>query len=856
MSTATTAAPVWMLRVNPLRRRRLADCELQALVDEAAACEQAARALAEAASDDLYRVVPATPELLRGRVVGLRRDIHNGRLSALEAVADLPVELPASVTRWADNERRRRSCHARLRDAYDGGLDRERDALRRDLDNRDFLVTVAQSAPGVYDAARRYRAHPVATAEDRKAERALMQYLTRALVRTSPYGRFTAVALAAPNPSGMALGSMTPITARPYVAVDRALFDHVAGGLMATADDALVAVAPTARVGEGQVTFFQVGADKLRRLSAALNPQIKALVDLLDLGPRRRRDLAAAMAQRLGVDPGDAERLVGVALGLGLLVTAWRGDEFVADPVGQAVRDLAAAGSDLGPQALHQLRVGIDRLGDDTPDRSTEERIAAARDVAETAEELSRLAGRPARLGVNEDFVLDPLLVDPGSHEAALDDLAAVTELLWAFDRMHVVRSLAASVLAARFGSGCRVPLVEHAEWLVNAVYRAERVLAEHPDAPMGDLPSGLPVLLKVRRELVAAWRHDAASSYPNPAEVCWSRDQVADLLTGIPEHFGTGPASYGVVVQFHGDDLVLNDAYAGHGPMFSRFLHADHLRGGDATARLRQRLHDLHGPGWRLLEDRAWHGLSINAHPPVLDEALDPDRWGRLQLCHDRGCDSVSILDGDGAPTKVLALGAQLPELLPYPARLATWLCSSGRVVLDLPQHAGPRGEGRDAAATVSWPRLRVGRVVVSRRRWYPGSDFPARTGARDDVDYLLALTGWRARHDVPAEVLLKAVFDGPVMWDSLKAASSREQFFELRQRSKPQYVDFASALMTRVLPRLLERRPGGFVEEALPGLGAGGHASEWMVDMARPAGADRFSWRPNGPGREGPSR
>jgi hypothetical protein len=840
-----------MLRINPLRRRRLADLDLERLVEEAVGCERAARVLAEAASADLYRLVPTTPEEMRGRVVGLRRDIHNGRLSALEAVEDLPLELPASVGRWAANDRRRRSCHARLRQAYDGALGRERDRLRRDLEHRDFLVTLAQSASGVYDAAVRYHDHPVATAEDRKAERALVQYLTRAMVRTSPYGRFTAVGLGAPDRSGAPLASLTPATARPHVEIDRALFDHVAGGLVPTAGDGLVAVAPTARVGDGQVTFFQVGHDNMRRLSAPLNPQTKALVDLLELGPRRRHEVATALAQRLGLDPHDADRLVGVALGLGLLVTAWRGDEFVADPVGQALRDLAAAGSDLVPPALHQLRVGIDRLGDDSPDGSADERIAAVRGVVVAGEELSRRARRPARLAVNEDFVLDPLVVDPGSHEAALDDLAAVTELLSTFDRMHVVRSLIASLLAARFGTGCRVPLVEHAEWLVNAMYRGERSLAEHPDALRRELPLDLPLLLKVRQEIEAAWRHDAAAASRRGAtEVCWSRGQVAALLAGLPERFGAGAASYGVVVQAHGDGLILNDAYAGHGPMFSRFLHADHLRGGDATARLRRRLHDLHGPGYRLLEDRAWHGLSINAHPSVLDEALDPAGWGRLQLCHDPDTDAVSILDGEGAPAKVLALGAQLPELLPYPARLATWLCSSGRVVLDLPDRRGPLGEAGDTAATVAWPRLRVERVVVSRRRWYPGTDFPARASARDDVDYLLALTQWRARHDVPAEVMLKAVFDGPVMWDSLKASSSREQFFELRQRSKPQYVDLSSALMTRVLPRLQERRPGGFVEEALPGLGGGGHASEWMVEMARAPGAARFSWRPVAPG------
>jgi hypothetical protein len=166
--------------------------------------------------------------------------------------------------------------------------------------------------------------------------------------------------------------------------------------------------------------------------------------------------------------------------------------------------------------------------------------------------------------------------------------------------------------------------------------------------------------------------------------------------------------------------------------------------------------------------------------------------------------------------------------------------------VVFDV---AGMRHRPRPGAggpeATIGYPRARVGRVILSRRRWYPGADFPLRGDAADDAGYLLAITRWRARHEVPAEVVLKSVFDGPTVWESLSDTAARDRFFELRNRAKPQYVDLASALMTRVLPRLLERRPAGCLEEALPGLAGGGHAREWMVEVSRPAGDTRFRWQ-----------
>jgi hypothetical protein len=62
-------------------------------------------------------------------------------------------------------------------------------------------------------------------------------------------------------------------------------------------------------------------------------------------------------------------------------------------------------------------------------------------------------------------------------------------------------------------------------------------------------------------------------------------------------------------------------------------------------------------------------------------------------------------------------------------------------------------------------------------------------------------------------------------------------------RRRQKPQYVDLASALSVRVLPRLADRRGVGHLEETLPAVADGPHAIEWIVEISRPAGG-RFEY------------
>ncbi len=533
------ATPVWMLRINPMVRVRLAQPTLTVLLEAARTLEHDAGPIREAAADDLYRLVPKSPEQLRGRLLAWRRDIHNGRGQPDRLAAETEIDWPASVLRWRDHHGQYRACQARIRRAYDEALATERSSLRERLGEGDFLTTLARSTPGVYDAACRYRAHPTLDAKDRKAERALVQYLTRALVRTSPYGRFTAVGLANPDPAGVALDQVAPATARPHVEVDRPLFDYLAGGLVppGSSGDPRLALPPTARLDGDRVTFFQVREATVRQLSTPLTPRTRLLVELLDLGPLPRGALAPAMADGLGIELPAAERMLDVALGLGLLVTMWRGDEFVADPVAQAGRDRAGtdsepAGRDPVTEALDRFGAHLDRLGD--PATPPNERIAVSRQLEAASDHLSLLAGRPAQLTVHEDYVLAPLLVDPGAHRGALDDLAAVAELLAAFDRMHVVRALLAAEVESRFGAGCRVPLVAHAEALVRAVYRTERTLARDPAAALGPSDGSLAMLAKIQREALTALHR----SLGGPDEARWSPEDARALVADIPDRF------------------------------------------------------------------------------------------------------------------------------------------------------------------------------------------------------------------------------------------------------------------------------------------------------------------------------
>jgi hypothetical protein len=369
----------------------------------------------------------------------------------------------------------------------------------------------------------------------------------------------------------------------------------------------------------------------------------------------------------------------------------------------------------------------------------------------------------------------------------------------------------------------------------------AASAAGQAPPPGTGPADGSLDRLQAVRRE-VTAHLHRLLDKAAGDEELVLAAGAARELADAVPGRFRADPLLYGVLVQPCGGRLVFNDGLPGHGMLFGRFLAADARLGGDARERLASRLLDrFGGDGARVVEDLGLHGLNVNAHTPVLPDGLTPDDWYRLRLVHDPATDALRVTDADGRHLRVLPLGAGHPGLFPPPLSVATGLTISGRLYSGLvgTWHAA---SGWDGAGTRACPRVRVGDVVLARRRWFGGAEFADAVAAGPgEGDRLRALSAWRARHGVGEEVVLKTVppDEGPLAVGAPDVRAGR-----LAQ--KPQYVDLSSALAARVLPRMLERRAGqgtGFVEEALPAVGDGPHAAEWVVEIGRTAGG-RFRY------------
>ncbi|MFH7597059.1 hypothetical protein WDV06_18440 [Streptomyces racemochromogenes] len=803
---AERTEPVWMLRVNPLRRTRLADPALAGILDELARVEAELAVRATACTDALYERIGAAPSDERAALVAVRRAVHNDRVPAT-----LPDPAPAEFLAWLELRVLRDGLLAEAAAEHPRALARERGTLSGLLGDEDLLRSLALLAPEVHRAAVGYREGTLSRAA--KSERGLLQYVTRAMMRTSPLARFTAVGLAVPSPGGTRPDEVDVTGARSFPHLDQAMLGYVAR----TADPALppgpatwVRQSPSLSPGPGpdRISFVKAGADSSRLLSTALTEPLRRLLNATDMGPRTVGAIAGDLARTLGTTPEQAAGVVLGSLDAGLLCTTDGPEDCAADP--------------LGGSARHEgLRTALAGLAD----AGHAERADALRGIGALTKALTEEARRPAVLLVSENYLLPPAKVDTRGLDRQLRDLAHAMEFLSAFDRLHDIRAVLTDVFVELHGRGACVSLTDHARHLVRTVN--ERVIAGS---------DSLTPLRALRTRMLGELRADLASR-GGDTEVVWDAEWLAELAAPLPERFRRDAVAYSVLVQPAGDRLVVNDSYPGHGMLYGRFLGHDAELGGQALQRLRRRLTERHGTGATVLaEDRGLHGVSVNAHAPVLDRRLRADDWYGLRLVHDPDLDRLYVQDADGRPLHLVTLGTGHPELLPPPLRLANWLVMGGRLLPDLGMPGGLGGPGRGGVpAEPATPRLLAGSVVLQRRRWYPGEDFEqaVRQGP-GEADRMLALTRWRARHGVPAEVVLKpAPATGPATGSGRSGAKQR----------KPQYVDLTSALLGRVLPRFLDRDGSGFVEEALPAAGASPHAYEWAVEISRPSGG-RFTY------------
>ncbi|HEX6038742.1 lantibiotic dehydratase [Longimicrobium sp.] len=801
-------------------------------------------------ADQLHDAVPGASRSLRRMLLAVRRDCHNGRGLARHRAAPEWPRLAEIAGRQAERvlalEERHAAEHTSFRTAFTAAAERQRDALRAPLADPAFRRGLALASPDLLAAVHASRSSGAPSARARRAEAALLRYVTRAAAKVSPFSTFTTLAVGSVRrtPGGLRLRGAR-WTARSLVRVKRyrleqwtemlCRFPAFRDGLQVVLNDSME------DAGDGRLLLVRPGRWEPDEDRGTLRYRPDALVTTAGDG------IVTRVAARLAGEPlsmgalrtwldaqGDgAEALRLLELGVLRLVLPWPVHEgHLEARMCACLRALPAA------PGLDAFRAELEALV------ALQAEYPSAGDPARALREMHRRvdgAWRQAALlgGVDPDRVAyrgspdfdlyeDVLRVPDGPAAAAFyldSDVARgalragrlLVRLSTLFDSAHDWRATVSDLAAAQWPGRGEVGVLElfRAAHLLWRDYQAFRAAGwGEADACRTWNPRGLPELERLR-----AWRADVHAGL----EGCTARDgdvvrvdeaALRTLLDAVPPRY-TDAAGRGACLLLQpastdGSLWRLNRLMEGTGRCGSRYTP---LMGARArrryTAHLRRRGRTtVDGESAALLDLQCVHGDTLNVHAPQTPTVLSlpGDRvdagpghrlsLGNLKVCF-RGADRLPVLRGpDGArllPAHLgLAFEAYLPPLVRFLAALGP-----GALRPVLP----PRMGWMEGERVVS-PRILLGNLVLHRRGWsVPVAPLAQALSHADDAASFAAVTRLRMDWGIPARVFVA------------EPRGARGTPF------KPQYLDLGSPLF---LPLLRDLAAGGqarvTLEEMLP--------------------------------------
>ncbi|PRX60667.1 lantibiotic biosynthesis dehydratase-like protein [Nonomuraea fuscirosea] len=863
--------PQFMLRVagmpidavapltNP-RGVRWADALLAAETAMDAAKQVIADALQESIADN-------DDERQRRRLLTLRRDVFNRRLpkdlaSARALAAHLDDQGRAALLGWLDqraayDEELRRGAAVV---ADETGLARAHlRELARDPRLRKGVLLASPSLDRYLPAYLDAGAGPL-NKRARRIERSLLEYVYRTACKTSPFSTFTAVALGRFVPGSGSLFPQVDLDvvwrahARLNVAALARLIDVIVDQLDLR-PELTVRLTSGSRADTERVRYVRrirvvgdddipTGADSMRenlfflRQGTLLQEVMRILGERAEVSFGRLAELLSA-ADRPNRSPEDVREYLRRLLQLGLLVApALHLDVHSADPVESFRNGLARLDAPWA-QALADRLGGISELVKLYPPADHEARSRLLGIIRAGLEETQRElgAGRPSTPSnlVYEDVSIPGTgaVADPEKWRRSLTpSLCQVARLLPLFDSTVPQRLSLHGFFTARYGVGGRCDDVLrfvhefHQDYYTYYLKVTSRPSFDEdgvfvPDPNWLRLPE-VEAMTRARRELIRRMKLAAASG----TDVLLDDEFVDEVSGMVPDHLlDLEPRSFFVQL---GDDggapfAVVNQTYSGLTLLFSRFMHCfDDAERGGLAAELRDELAKLQPADAVFAEvTGGYDTTNLNLHPAITPyELVCPGDVSFRDESEQIAVDDLSVLHDErtgrlrlyswrlGREVIPVYLGFIIPPALPQVQRAMLLFSRTIFATIDL--WGGTRAHERVTTIS-SRPRIRVGDLVVSRRRWtvHPGF-LPARGAGDGEAESFLAWRRWQREHGLPQRVFA-----------SLGAVPLKPGAGTSIPTFKPQYIDFGSVLSLQLLDRMA--REGNrliVLEEMLPDL------------------------------------
>jgi len=827
--------------------------------------------------ETIFGKVLEAPPTVRRLLLAIKRDCFNGRSFRKQSTdrhwEEVRATLSPLLDRLLELEDRCENQLAIFKGAYEDELERQRTSLLALLANSELLRGVALGSPDLLHNLgrlnRELKGEP--SRKEKRLESSLMRYISRAAVKLSPFSTLTRITLAdvrscATEKTYELHGVPERWSSRSLVRVRRfpikrfceilALHPVFRQNLDIALNNTVELIAPDryrflrpAHWGfhdaTGQYTPVQ---DSLVKVTLK-GPVISWLIEQLPGQKRTYRDLVNTLAQ--GFPQSSSSQICSlvdnlVQIGFLILTMPWPGN--VASLEGELLEYLRRLPAD---SMLDEVRLRLEemvRIRDAFPASPS-----PARSVDEVDQLLvaiwtliKPLAGLPPetesfwlhRHNLNEDVLLlpprreEPILEMAGpvaqSIRDALAPLARISNLFKTqYDVLHTIGEFARQ----RWPQQTKVGVLE----LYGEFQKLWQKYAEFEGTLSGrNGPASFNPLQSEAVERLHALRVKVTDAWgqlfiENDGESVLCLDKIKALARELPDLYRpiTGTCLFLQPADRNGELWVLNRMLDGVGRYSSRytFLFDEDVYGrysryyGDQSQRAGEpEFVDLmscsQGDNLNIHRIRSTRVIEIPGEVPDICSA---DRLALPDLTVDWSGPLPRLFDGTGRHLAPVHLGPVSLRLMPSLVRFLA-LFGSSDFGLVLPPRSS-RDEGDVKVAN----RLRVGEVVLRRRRWTLAlSGIRKETAALGDSEFFLAINRWRLARGIPDRIFIEEKV--------LVTFFGRDVF-------KPQYMDFTSPLLVRVFRAILQPDLMHLaVQEMLPDFDCAprdSHGQRWAIEL-----------------------
>lgn len=839
--------------------------------------------------DALGTMVPSAADAKsRHAIISVRRDIFNLRAPSdtkvAEAIGGLPPALRKALTEWCRDRQRLDVLEARHRVLHGQETTQARVELRAALASIDLQRGLALASADVLHTVRRY----LGEAPDKQSsklssqELSLIEYVTRAGCKTSPFSTFTPVVFGTwSEEDGLPLLVESGEGLRSRVQVNCLMLQRVMAlaltepGVRETlryrltrdhriANDALTA---TVLMDDPQRNAHHYRVSE-REIALPLSPPIECLLRILgtrSYGEGVRYDelvegLASHGPKR---DEERSRQFVDRLVASGILVPEWalpdQSLDLLSDAANQA-RRLGASATSLA-SALATIDEAMRVVGDGGPP----ERAAA---VAKTRAALTEAA----RMSPSDGFTNAPVVYEDATLEGAkatastrhweqiLEDLALLQQLQALWDPAARYRLAAGAFFRSRADTADATD--------VRAFLRA---LRPHSDEWMSAWRSSRRAT-EIGREIPSVQKLNAlfgefhnlmteAISASRGEEAVLPREALRNLARRMPPCIRRRRMSNSVFGQLAGATncrLVVNHFYPGTGRFFSRFLP---LFDADAAGAVRSAVDDSFDDDAIPLEIPGVFGFNANLHPPLADHVLDFAELAAanevqarvamddLRAEYDEETETVQLRHRrTGRVMWPFYPGFMIAFRLPPTLRMLAALFGDGTFELSPNLWAEAQLDAEARRRPRVYPRLMMGSVVIARRAWFIPGSAVLPTDARTDADFYRDLQEWSLTQGLPRRTFVRNL--------GLEGGEDESQHEQWQRilNAKPQLIDMQNPLHVRLLRKIW--RQGGTTRyvftEMLPDADdavnrANGRVTEVMLELnARGAKMDGYRASP----------